>query len=68
MARIVNAKYSTLIGTAGDIKKLLEMLAGSRSAVVNMEGSNLVVLNKPLEPKQFDQVLRVTPGEGGFKI
>lgn len=62
MARIVNAKYSTFIGTVEQIDSLIKLLCGKKGAViVNIDGSNFVVLEKPLSQKQLEAALRITP-------
>jgi len=46
MARVIDAKYSTLIGTPSDLRKLLDVLAAGAS-VVDLKHSRIVVLDQP---------------------
>jgi hypothetical protein len=62
MARIVNAKLSTLIGTPKQLRELLDLLAGKGAVIVNLDMSNFVVLDKPLTQQQIEAALRIVPG------
>lgn len=59
MARIVDAKYATLIGTAEQILNLLELM--SKTAVVDLKFSNFVVLDGPLTDQQLRRALATVP-------
>jgi len=61
MARVVNAERSTIVGTAEQIQHLLARLAGRGAAVVNLDGSNFVVLDKPISDKRLADALAITP-------
>ena len=63
MARIVNAPYSTLIGTPQQIAHLLGVLKGAGAAVVDLSYSNFVVLDKPLDRARIEAALRTTPAK-----
>ena len=61
MANYVDARQSSLIGTFEQLNNLLKSFAGDKSSIIDLRGSNLVVLDKPLTKKQFQAVLRTTP-------
>lgn len=61
MARVINAERSTIVGTAAQIQQLLARLAGRGAAVVNLDGSNFVVLDKPISDQRLAEALRITP-------
>ena len=57
MARVIDAKHSTLIGTPQQLLRFLQLLGGKRSAVVDMKFSRFVVLDKPLTERQLHEAL-----------
>lgn len=59
MAQIIDAKYSTLIGTAAELRRLLQLMG--QTAIVDLKFSNLVVLDKSPNTKQLAQALESTP-------
>ncbi len=59
-ARVVDAKYSTLIGTPEMIRRLIEMLAG-KTAVVDLKFSKFVVLAKDVDAAALREALATTP-------
>lgn len=61
MARIINAQYSTLIGTPQELRQFVELMSGERAAVVDLRFSNFVVLGKPITRDQIQQALATTP-------
>jgi hypothetical protein len=63
MARAVDARNSTLIGTPEQLKTLIELIAGPGAAAVKLNFSNFVVLDKPLTHKQLEAALRIVPGK-----
>ena len=62
MARVIDAKHSTVIGTAKQLRDFLRLLTGGRAAVVDLKGSNFVVLDKPLDERRLRAALETTPG------
>lgn len=64
MARVVDAKYSTLIGTPETIRRLVELLAG-RAAVVDLKFSNFVVLATEPSVAAIREALATTPKRQG---
>lgn len=62
MARVINASYSTIVGTPKQIQEMLRLLIGERSAVVNLDYSNFVVLDKPVTTAQLAHAIETTPG------
>jgi len=58
MAQVVDAKYSTLIGTPKQLRELLRLLRGS--ATVDLKFSNLVVLDK-IDLGKLQAALETTP-------
>ncbi len=61
MARVIDAKNSTLIGTPKQLQQLLRLLTGGKTAIVDLKFSNLIVLDKPLTEKQLRAALETTP-------
>lgn len=61
MARVINASYSTIVGTPEQIKKLLGLLRGDGANIVNLDYSNFVVLNKPVTSAQLAHAIETTP-------
>ncbi len=61
MARVVNAKHSTLIGTPKQLRELLRLLGGSGSAVVDLQFSNIFVLDSAVTGQQLGQALKISP-------
>ncbi len=61
MATVINANYSTIVGTPEQIKKLLGLLRGDRASIVNLDYSNFVVLGKPVTAKQIAHAIDTTP-------
>ena len=61
MARVINANYSTIVGTPEQIKKLLGLLRGDAASVVNLDYSNFVVLDKPVTAAQIAHAIETTP-------
>jgi len=61
MARVIDAKYSTLIGTAQQVEALLRRLSGPRAAVVDLKFSNLVLLDASLDRARLREALAITP-------
>lgn len=64
MARVVDAKYSTFVGTAEEIRRAIELLAGLKgAAVVDVKFSNFVVLKEPPSDAMVTRALATTPGK-----
>ncbi len=67
MARVVDAKYSTFVGTAEEIRRAIELLAGLKgakgAAVVDLKFSNFVVLREPPGDEVVTRALATTPGK-----
>ena len=61
MAKVVDAKYSTLIGTPAQLRELLKLLSGGGASVVDLKFANLVVLDKPIDGTKLRQALETTP-------
>lgn len=63
MARVVDAKYSTLIGTAEQIRDLLGVLAGGpkSATVVDLKFSNFVVTANPVDAATIARAMEATP-------
>ena len=61
MARVVDLKYSTLIGTPKRIMELMGLLKRSDAATVDAKFCNLVVLDKPITREQLAKALETTP-------
>jgi len=61
MARVVDAKYSTFVGTPKQIRATLDELAGRGSAVIDAKWSNFVPTAKPLTTQQIYEALRISP-------
>lgn len=61
MARVVDAKYSTLIGTPEMIRRLIAALAGGGTATVDLKFSNFVVLSKEIDAAALREALATTP-------
>lgn len=58
MARVIDAKHSTLIGTPEQLQRFLRLIGGHRSSsVVDMKFSRFVVLDKPLTERQLHEAL-----------
>ena len=57
MARVIDAKHSTLIGTPEQLLRFLQLLGGKRSAVADLKYSKFIVLKKPLTKEQLKQAL-----------
>lgn len=60
-ARIIDARRSTVVGTAQQIRELLSLLSGSGAALVDLRESNFVVLAKPPSTAQLREALKITP-------
>lgn len=60
MASIINAERSTIVGTVEQIKQFLTVLSKGTS-IVNMEGSNFVILKSPVSDQQLRSALMITP-------
>lgn len=63
-ARKIDARYSTLIGTPDQLKKFINALAGDGAALIDMRGSNIVPLEKPMSTEEVRFALRVVPSKG----
>ena len=59
MALILNAERSTFMGRPRDLIRLFRGL--SKSAVVNAEGSNWIILRSDLTAAQLRDALEITP-------
>lgn len=60
MARVIDAKYSTLVGTPQRIRELITLLAEG-AAVVDLKFANLVVLAKEPDSQAIRDALATTP-------
>lgn len=63
MATMIDAKYSTLIGTPAQIMELFRMVSGA--GMVDLKFSNVVILAEPVTEDQFRTALTATPADGG---
>ena len=61
MATVIDAKYSTLIGTPAELREFLVMMGGS--AIVDLKFSNLIVLREPMSDARLRAALETTPAE-----
>lgn len=62
-ARVIDAKYSTFIGTPAQIGAALGVLRGGKgAAVVDVKFSNFVVTEKPIDAELIAKALATTPG------
>jgi hypothetical protein len=61
MAKIVDAKYSTLIGTPEMIRRLIAALAGNGAATVDLKFSNFIVLDREIDAAALREALATTP-------
>ncbi len=61
MARVIDAKYCTLIGTARQLRDLLGLLRAEGATVIDLKFSNLVVLDKPIDRAKLREALESTP-------
>ncbi len=62
-ARVIDAKYSTLVGTPAEIRELVLLLAGGGkdAAVVDLKFSNFVVTARPVDSNVIAKALETTP-------
>jgi hypothetical protein len=61
MAGVVDAKYSTLVGTPEQLRTVLRLLSGDPPGVVDLKFSNLVVLDAPLTRAALREILETAP-------
>lgn len=60
-ARVIDAKYSTLIGTAEQIRELVVALTGKGASVMDLRFSNFVVTAEPVGAELIQRALATTP-------
>lgn len=63
MARVVDLKNSTLIGTPERLMEFLGLLKGSKTTVVDAKFCNVVLLDKPITETQLAKALETTPNQ-----
>jgi hypothetical protein len=61
MARVIDAKNSTFVGLPMQIRQTLDLMAGDGAAIVDVRGSNFIILDKPLNERQIRAALELTP-------
>lgn len=64
MARVINADGATIVGTLEQIARLLELLRGKSSGVVNLDRANFVILDRPLTQRSVKAAIEATPRKG----
>ncbi len=62
-ARVVDAKYSTLVGTAEQIRDAIQMLSGGGkgAVVLDLKFCNFVITPKPIDSTVIAKALETTP-------
>jgi hypothetical protein len=62
-ATVVDAKYSTIVGTPFQLRAFVTLLGTAEASVVDMKFSNFIVLRDELEESQVRTALAITPQE-----
>ena len=60
-ARVIDARYSTLIGTAVQIRDLVSAMTGKGASVMDLRFSNFVVTADPVGAELIAKALATTP-------
>jgi len=62
VARVIDAKYATLIGAPGDICRVLDLMSvGSPSVAIDLKFANFVVTEQPVKGADLVKALEATP-------
>lgn len=60
-ATIIDARRSTIVGSAKQIRDLLDLIGGSLASIVDLRESNFVVTEKPVSHAQIVKALQMVP-------
>lgn len=62
MARIIDAKYATIVGTPARLRELFELLGrGPGAAAIDLKFASIIVADRPIDDAALRAAIETTP-------